>query len=211
MNRLAILGASGHGKVVAHVALAAGWQQVVFFDDAWPERQRNGHWDVVGDSARLQTELSAFDGVIVAIGHNPTRWDKYRWLRAAGARLVTLTHPTASVSRFARIGLGSVLMAGASVNVDAEIGEASIVNTGATVDHDNQLGHAVHVSPGAHLAGGVTVSALSWIGIGAVVRQGVRIGHSVTVGAGAVVIGDVADGLTVAGVPAVPLPAAPST
>ncbi len=205
MNTLAILGASGHGKVVADVALATGWRQVVFFDDAWPERRRNGHWDIAGPSSRLLADMPAFDGVIVAIGHNATRWDKHRWLRKAGANLVTLVHPTATVSRFARIGAGSVLMAGAVVNVDAELGEASIVNTGATIDHDGLLGHSVHASPGVHLAGDVAVGALSWLGIGSVVRQGVRIGQSVTVGAGSVVLRDVADGMTVIGVPARPI------
>jgi sugar O-acyltransferase (sialic acid O-acetyltransferase NeuD family) len=210
MNTLAILGASGHGKVVADVALAAGWRQVVFFDDAWPERSRNGHWDIAGPSSRLLADLPAFDGVIVAIGHNATRWDKHRWLCEAGANLVTLVHPTATVSRFARIGAGSVLMAGAVVNVDAELGEASIVNTGATIDHDGRLGHGVHASPGVHLAGDVVVGALSWLGIGSMVREGVRIGQGVTVGAGAVVVRDVADGLTVIGVPAHPLGTASS-
>jgi hypothetical protein len=44
MKRLAILGASGHGKVVADTALSAGWAEVVFFDDGWPGLQANGHW-----------------------------------------------------------------------------------------------------------------------------------------------------------------------
>lgn len=210
MNALAILGASGHAKVVADVALCAGWQRVVFFDDAWPGRDRNGEWPIAGASSHLVEQLPAFDGVIVAIGHNPTRWDKHRWLRAAGARLVTLVHPAATVSRFARIGAGSVVMAGAVLNVDAELGEAGIANTGATIDHDNRLGDGVHISPGVHLAGGVSVGALSWLGIGAVVRQGVCIGQGVTVGAGAVVVHDVPDGLTVTGVPARPHPPSPS-
>jgi len=48
MKRLAILGASGHGKVVADTAECCGWQAVEFFDDAWPQRQGNGAWLVVG-------------------------------------------------------------------------------------------------------------------------------------------------------------------
>lgn len=43
---LAILGASGHGKVLADIAELTGWDKVVFFDDAWPEVQRNGAWEV---------------------------------------------------------------------------------------------------------------------------------------------------------------------
>ena len=205
MKRLALLGASGHGKVVADAALAAGWQSVVFFDDAWPGLSVNGHWPVAGDTAALLARLQEFDGVLVAIGHGATRWQKQQALQVAGARLVSVLHPHACVSRLATLGVGSVVMAGAVVNLDAVLGEACIINTGATVDHDCRLGHAVHASPGAHLSGNVTVGDCSCVGVGAIVRQGIRIGADVMVGAGAVVVKSVANGQTVVGNPARPM------
>ena len=57
MKRLALLGASGHGKVVADAALAGEWDEVAFFDDAWPQRQRNGVWPVLGNSQALMARL----------------------------------------------------------------------------------------------------------------------------------------------------------
>lgn len=205
MKRLAILGASGHGKVVADTAGCCGWLTIEFFDDAWPTRQSNGAWPVAGDTAALLERLERFDGVIVAIGNNRIRHQKLRELQAAGARLCSLVHPAATVSRYAQLADGSVVFAGAVVNADARIGLGGILNTGCSVDHDCLLGDAVHISPGARLAGGVQVGDLSWVGIGASVRQLVRIGSAALVGAGAAVVADVADGLTVVGVPARPL------
>jgi sugar O-acyltransferase (sialic acid O-acetyltransferase NeuD family) len=205
MKKLALLGASGHGKVVADAALAAGWQAVEFFDDAWTRASLNGHWPVSGNTATLLTRVLEFDGVLVSIGNCAARWEKHELLRAAGARLSTVVHPRACVSPFACLGAGTVVMAGAIVAVDAVVGEACIVNTGATVDHDCVLANGVHISPGAHLSGNVTVGARSWVGIGAAVRQGTRLGEGVMVGAGAVVVKAVEDGLTVAGCPAMPL------
>ena len=202
MRRLAILGASGHGKVVADTAECCGWSVVEFFDDAWPPRQHNGAWPVAGDTACLLERLTQFDGVLVAIGNNRIRQAKLLELQAAGARLVTLVHPAATLSRHARLGAGSVMFAGAVVTADAIVGMGAILNTGCSIDHDCLLGDAVHVSPGARLAGGVRVGDLSWIGIGASVRQLVCIGSGVQAGAGAVVVADVPDGLTVVGVPA---------
>ena len=202
MKRLAILGASGHGKVVADTAECCGWQSVQFFDDAFPTRKVNGVWDVAGDTALLLTQLDQFDGVIVAIGNNRIRQTRLMELQSQGARLATLLHPAATVSRYARIGAGSVVLSGAVVNTDACVGVGVILNTGCCTDHDCVLGDAVHVSPGACLAGGVQVGSQSWIGIGACVRQLVRIGEMVVVGAGAAVVADVPDGVTVAGVPA---------
>ncbi len=202
MKRLAILGASGHGKVVADTAECCGWQVIEFFDDARSQAVRNGAWNVVGDTALLKSMLHTYDGVLVAIGNNRIRHCKLRELEEAGARLCTLVHPAAAVSRYALLESGVVIFAGAVVNADARIGPGAILNTGCSVDHDCILGAGVHVSPGARLAGGVRVGDLSWIGIGASVRQLVQIGEEVTVGAGAVVVSDVADLLTVVGVPA---------
>jgi sugar O-acyltransferase (sialic acid O-acetyltransferase NeuD family) len=207
MNRLALLGASGHGKVVADMALLTGWDEIAFFDDAWPERQSNGPWKVRGTSVDLMGQLGNFDGVVVSIGHCKTRLDKQRELTDAGARMMTIVHPAAVVSRHATLGAGTVVMAGAVINIGAVIGLAGIINTGSSIDHDCQIGDAVHVCPGAHLSGDVRVGACSWVGVGAAVRQGLVIGQHVLVGAGGVVVSDVSDGLTIAGNPARPLPA----
>lgn len=202
MKRLAILGASGHGKVVADIALVLGWDSVVFFDDAWPAVTANAHWPIEGDTSRLIELKNAFDGVVVAIGHCQTRQTKQSYLADAGCHIVTLVHPAACVSRFASIGAGTVVMPGAVVNADASIGEACIINSGATVDHDCVLGNGVHVAPGAHLSGDVWVGACSWLGTGAAVKHGIRIESDVMVGAGSVVVKDIAGGLTVVGNPA---------
>ncbi len=205
-QRLTVLGASGHGKVVAEAALASNWAEVEFYDRAWPDKQRVGRWAIMGDDATLWTELVRKDGVVVAIGDNRTRLMLLERLKQSSAKLVSIVHPMACVSESAGLGPGTVAMAGSVVNADAVVGMGGILNTGCSVDHDCILGVAVHISPGAHLAGDVHVGDCSWIGIGASVRQGVRIGSGVIVGAGAVVVSDIADGQVVIGVPARPVP-----
>tara|TARA_R110001606_G_scaffold251548_2_gene399515 strand:+ start:3670 stop:4296 length:627 start_codon:yes stop_codon:yes gene_type:complete len=199
---LAVVGASGHGKVVADAAIARGWRKVAFYDDAWPELAQVGRWPVEGCTAEMRDHLGRFDSVMVGIGDNRTRLAKLAELETAGAAIGTILHPQSAVSRFAEIGVGGVVFAGAVVNVDARLGRGVIINTGATVDHDCVLADGVHISPGANLAGDVIVGEASWIGIGAAIKQGVTIGRNVMVAAGAIVIRDVPDGTTVMGVPA---------
>ncbi len=205
MKRLAVLGASGHGKVVADIAECCGWDEVVFFDDAWPKVSRNGHWAVVGDSQVLAEHLATFAGVIVAIGSNAIRAEKLRWLAELLAPVTTLVHPSAVISRYAELGSGTVVMPGVVVNVSSRVGNGVILNTGCSIDHDCTIGDGAHISPGTHLAGGVQVGAQSWIGIGASVKQLINIGQRVAVGAGAVVVSDLPDGVTAVGVPAKPI------
>ena len=209
MRRLAILGASGHGKVVGDAALLAGFEVVEFFDERWPTLGAVGPWRVVGTTADLLRAGRDYDGFVVAIGDNRTRLARHASCLGVGLTAATVVHPAAVVSPFARIGAGCVVFAGAVINPFAVLGEACIVNTGATIDHDCVLAAGVHVSPGAHLAGAVNVGEATWIGIGAVVRQGIEIGADVLVGAGAAVVSHVAAGLTVLGVPARPTDVAP--
>ena len=203
MKKLGIIGAGGHGKVVADAAELAGWDSVVFFDDTWPDRHSNQAWPIVGNLKMLLMDWSNFDGIIVAIGDNSRRLLWTKKLITQQAPLVSIVHPASTVSRYAKLGSGVVVYAGAIINPGANIGLATIINTGASVDHDCHLGESVHISPGAHLAGGVVVGDCSWIGIGASVRQNIVIGPYVTVGAGAAVVSDIRNGITVIGVPAI--------
>ncbi|MEH8260729.1 acetyltransferase [Aeromonas veronii] len=203
MNKCAILGASGHGKVIAELAELNGFKEIIFFDDRFPELMQLAHWPVKGSTADLLALVQEFDLVVVAIGRNSTRLQKLRLLQQTGAKLDPLVHPHATVSSYAKLGEGSVVMANAVINAFAAVGVGGIINTSATVDHDCVLADGVHISPGAHLAGGVCVGEHTWIGIGSQVKQFIRIGNQVIVGAGATVIRDIPDFKTVVGTPAV--------
>ncbi|WP_341659347.1 acetyltransferase [Vibrio sp.] len=205
MSKCAILGASGHGKVIAEIAELNGFNDIRFFDDRWPKLSHIEHWHVIGTTERLLESCSSFDAVIVAIGHNQTRIEKQTLLYQKGAIFPVLIHPAATVSKYALVGDGTVVMAGAVVNPFSNIGSSCILNTSATVDHDCILGDGVHISPGANLAGGVQIGVGSWVGIGASVKELINIGCNVTIAAGAVVIRDVLNEQVVAGTPAQPL------
>lgn len=202
MKRLAILGGSGHGRVLADVASQLDWTEIIFFDDAYPSKKTNSHWPIIGNTQKLIDSLDKFDGVIVAIGSNSVRLEKTKLLEANSARLVSLIHPKAVISPYSSVGIGTFVGAGAVINFDAQIGNASIINTNAVIEHDCFIGDGVHVSPSCTLAGEVKVSNGTWLGIGACVKQAVHIGSFVIVGAGSVVLRNLSDGITFVGNPA---------
>lgn len=199
---LMIIGAGGHGRVVADCAEQSGkYQHIVFLDDCFEERKNNSHWPIVGKSSDFVAYLESYD-FIVAFGNNDLRLTWLAKLSEHQASIASIFHPTATISPYAIIGKGSVVFAGAVINVDAKLGDGVIINTSASIDHDNVLGDGVHISPNAALAGQVTVGTKTWVGIGATVIQCVTISKNCQIGAGAVVVNDIKEPGTYIGIPA---------
>lgn len=200
---LIILGAGGHAKVVAEIAQSAGFYVVGFLDDYLNEAPLPGY-KVLGATA-LAKDLLAEDPslqMVIAVGDNNARKQLATAMDAWADRFVTLVHPSAVVSPYAMIGLGTVVMPHATINAGARIGNHAILNTACSVDHDCFIGAFAHISPGVHLAGAVRVEEGAHLGVGVAVIPKVTIGAWSIVGAGASVIKDIPPRVVAVGVPA---------
>ncbi|TLS69050.1 acetyltransferase [Mariprofundus erugo] len=203
MSRLLVLGAGGHGKVLAEAAEASGrWDAIAMLDDRHSLLNGSLRWPVIGSIDDCSVFSSEWSDAIVAVGHSVTRLRWLEMVESLGFAIPVVVHPSAWVSPSAKIAGGTVIMANATVQADARLGRGCIVNTGASVDHDCRLGAGVHICPGVHLGGEVVIGDGSWLGIGCSVIHCRTIGCEVMVAAGATVIDDIEDGMTVAGVPA---------
>lgn len=196
-KKLVIIGASGHGKVIADIALRNGYEIVGFLDDNDTIKEIGG-FPLLGsvlDVAKFASECEFF----IAIGNNRIREmiaEKY------AVNWATLIHPTAVIGREVELKAGTVVMANAVINPSARIGMHCIINTGAVIEHDNFLDDYVHVSPNAALAGTVHAGKRVHVGVGACVKNNVTITDDVTIGAGAAVVKDITEAGVYVGVPA---------
>jgi sugar O-acyltransferase (sialic acid O-acetyltransferase NeuD family) len=204
--RIIIVGAGGHGFVVADILRAAreagaDIDTIGFVDDRVPAGTRIADSILVlGTIGQLST--LDHDAVLVAIGDNRTRCRVYDELRARGQRFGSAVHPRAVVAPGVAIGPGVMICAGAVVNPGSRIGANVILNTSCSLDHHNVVGAHVHVAPGVHAGGNVVIGDGALVGIGATVLPGRTVGQWATVGAGAVVTRDIPDSRVAIGVPA---------
>ena len=198
-----IIGASGHGKVIADIVRLSGDYVFGLLDDAPDVAKEFLERPILGTINDYQRYLDK--KFVIAIGNSDVRERIAEQMH--GAEWYTAIHPSAVVSQLGtRIGEGTVIMANAVINPGTSIGKHCIINTGAIIDHDNQIEDYVHVSVGAKLAGTVSVGRKTWIGIGASIRNNTAICADCMIGAGAVVVKDIEEKGTYIGVPAAAKP-----
>ncbi len=196
-----IMGASGHGKVVADIAVQCGYEAINFLDDDTNIRNC-GRYKVIGRSSDFKRFVDINTEFFVAIGNAVARQNIQKMVIDAGGEITVLIHPDAVVAAGVKMGKGSVVMAGTVINTSTVVGKGCIINTASSVDHDCIIGDFVHIAVGAHLAGTVTVGSNTWIGAGAIISNNVKICGNCMIGAGAVVVEDITIAGTYMGVPA---------
>lgn len=193
MKKVIIIGAGGHGKVVADIIRLSGDKVVGFLDDKPPENFVG--FNVIGNTEDIGKWFDCL--YFVAIGNAEIR----KKIMKNNVHWYTAIHPTAVIASDVKIGEGTLFAANSVVNPGSEIGRGCIVNTAATVDHDCILEDFVHVSPGAHLSGSVRVGSETWICVGACIVNNVEICGDCIIGAGAAVTRNIVEAGTYVGVP----------
>jgi len=166
--------------VVADIARACGYKNIVFIDDG--ENDYTCFEEVKPDNTVK---------IALGIGNNHLRAEIMNKALSLGFKLATLVHPSAIISSSVTIGEGSVVMPNVVVNAKASIGRGVILNTGSIIEHECIIGDFSHISPSVALAGNVIIGKHAHIGIGTNIIQNVKIGDNTIIGAGSTVVHDI--------------------
>ena len=202
MSRLIIIGAGGHGKVIADTAQTMNRFHTIVFLDDFKQGSRICDLSVVGGFDVLEAVFEPGDSAAIAFGNNQKRMRYMDIARKIGYGLPILIHPRAVVSKHAQVDEGSVVFANAVIHADSWVQQGAIINTGAIIEHDNQIGRIAHISPGACLAGNTKIGQCSWIGIGSCIIQNITVGESCILAAGSTLLKNMPDYTMFAGSPA---------
>ena len=193
MKPLLLIGCGGHARSVIDLIEAEGkWQiqGLVGLPDQVGSNTLG--YPVIGTDADLSSLRSVYAAAVLAIGQLPDPAPRQRLashLDQLGFNSPVLISPHAVVSRYARLGAGSVVGHGAIVNAGATVGAHCIINTGALIEHDAQVGDHCHVSTGALVNGDVHLGNGCFIGSGAMLREGLQLPAGSVISAGKRVMG----------------------
>jgi sugar O-acyltransferase (sialic acid O-acetyltransferase NeuD family) len=207
MKRIAIVGSSGHARVVIDIVRRQGEFTIEGLIDRFRGiGEQTLGVPVLGAEEDLPelAEARSLSGVIVAIGDNHVRAQVAEKVARLCPDLpwVSAIHPSAEIGLQATIGAGTVVMPGAVVNACASVGRCCIVNTRACLDHDSTLEDFASLAPGVVTGGNCRIGRYSAIGIGAVLVHGVTVGQHVVIGAASLVTHAIGDNVVAYGSPA---------
>jgi sugar O-acyltransferase (sialic acid O-acetyltransferase NeuD family) len=211
MEDLTILGAGGTSRDIADTVadinrIERRWNLRGFLDDDMTKHGKTvAGLPVLGPLDRAKGFSGRF---IIGVARAGDSWRRRMILQKLGLpreRFATIIHPSATVSRRAKIGVGTAILHNTVIATDALIGDHVLIQYNATVARDAVIRDFVTMAPGSLIAGSVRLCSGVYLGAGSRVINDVTIHEAALVGLGAVVTCDVVSGATVAGNPARPL------
>ncbi len=206
MEKLIIIGAGGHARVVLDVAIATRrFEPLGFVDDNRKAGLLIDGLPVLGNLERIPSFVAEHGPVsfVVAIGDNFARSQVVERIESISPEITwtVVIDPSAVISPRASIGKGAMIMPGVVINPAVSIGRHAIINNNTSLAHDNVFGDFSSTGPGVNTGGGVSVGAFSHVGVGAAVSHDITIGTNTVIGAGSVIIRHCPENAIVVGVP----------
>lgn len=192
---IVIIGGGGHAKACIDVVQSTGLYNIVGYVDEEPKLDTNFNINYLGTDDILDKYITDCS-FLIGIGQikNPQpRTNMFEQMLKKGARFPAIVSPSAYVSKYAKIGAGTIIMHGAILQVNVKVGNNCIINDRAVLEHDVNVGDYCHISTSTTINGGVEIGASTFIGSGSTIKNGVHICKNVIIGMGAIVLYDILD------------------
>ncbi|QMU60304.1 MAG: transferase [Gammaproteobacteria bacterium] len=208
MNNILIIGGGGHSSAVIDALKLNPEVNIVGYVEKNGDLERPPILGVpfLGIDTDLKSIIKSknIDSISVAVGDNYTRsvLVNYIYQSVSNIKFITVIHPDAVIASGARIGHGTVVMAGCVLNPNCNIGEFCIVNTNSSIDHDSVVGNFSSLAPNSVAGGCTSIGDCTAVGIGATISNNIKIGSNSVIGASSLVLSDVGDNMVVYGSPA---------
>ena len=191
-KNLILVGGGGHCKSVIDVAESAGYTIKGILDLPEKVGEKILGYPIMGTDKDISEFVHEvlFLVTVGQIKDASLRINLHQKIVNAGGKLATVIASTAHVSKYAKIGEGTVVMHQAIVNADAVIGKSCIINTFANIEHDVVIGDYCHISTGAMINGNCKIERCTFFGSQSVMVNGLEIAEECIIGAGSTVTKD---------------------
>lgn len=203
MKKIIIIGAGGHAaelrdyiSYINKTQLEKPLEVMGFLDD---DEKNHHHYEFkepfLGSikEHKVRKDVSYLMG-IANLDYRKPIIEKFK---KEGGKFIGLIHPTALISRSAKIGEGVVISHNASVGPKVKIGNFNMLNSRCTIGHDTVMGDYNFISPQVAISGNTTIGNENLIGTNSCSIPGMSIGNKNKIAAGMVIYKPVGNNETV--------------
>ena len=139
------------------------------------------------------------------MGDNKIRTELSNQIICLGGEVPSLIHPTAVISRFAKISpVGVYISPFTYVQADSSIGDNTVLLSHVNISHTTNIGRSCFFAGGATIGAYTTMEDFVFVGQGAlsISAKAKHIGHHAYIGARSLLTRDIPANVVVAGSPA---------
>ena len=191
MNDIVLIGGGGHCKSVIDVIEQEGIFSIVGILDKSEHLGSNvTGYPVIGNDSNMAELAKQYRHALITVGQikSPLIRRKLFYLATeAGFILPTIISPRAYVSKYSKVGKGSVVMHDTLINTNTMVGDNCIINSKALIEHDCKISSHCHISTQVTINGNVSIGECSFIGSSSTTKQGITIEQHSFIKAGSIV------------------------
>lgn len=191
MKRLAIIGSSDLGQLIAYHAMADSHYEVIGFYDDYKEENTVNEIKILGKTSLIEKDfkLDKFDCLMLGIGYKHMNFRKLIFDKYIGSiPFGTIIHTSCYVDKSAIIKEGCFLLPGCILDRNVYLNENVLLNTGCVIAHDSIIESNTFLSPCVSVAGFVNIGECCNIGINTTIIDNINISSNVQTGGGSVII-----------------------
>ena len=211
MKKLIIIGGYGNGTVVQSTVedintVKKQWELLGFLNDR--ETEPINGYPVLGKIDKqtvdkyIQDKDVYFFYTLISVKLNFKFLYKLLDLQIPEERFATIIHPTAVISKFAKIGYGSCIQPFVSVGPNTVIGNHVQIFAQALIGHGAKLDNYCYVANNACIGADVHLLEGAYLGTNSTTIEFIKLGKWSICGIGTVVLKDVPDYAKMVGNPA---------
>ena len=190
-KKIILVGGGGHCKACIDVIEAEEKFEIAGIVDLKEMvNQKVLGYKIIASDEELPNLAKDYKYFLITIGQIKSadkRVEKYEYLEDLGAEFPVIASPFAYISKYSRLGKGTIIMHKVFVNAGAEIGRNCIINTGAIIEHETNIGDYCHISTNSTVNGQCNIGARTFIGSNSVIGNNVSMPDNMVIRAGTVI------------------------
>lgn len=191
MKKIILVGGGGHCKsVIDVIEQEARYEIAGIIDKVDLLGSKVLGYPIIGSDSDLENLVQKYDNAIITVGQIKSasiRIKLFDLVIKSGFYLPSIISPTAYVSKYSKIGNGTIVMGNAIVNANSSIGDNCIINSKALIEHDCFISNHCHISTNAIINGGVKIGSKCFIGSNVTTKNNITINENSFIKAGSIV------------------------